>query len=550
MNYEKIHNDLVQYMKQTTPKEREIKRGAKFINYTERHHIIPTSQGGSDEEENIIDCTLREHALLHLLRYYIYGNRRDINGFRFVVNGATKRKNRQIIDDRQLVGLKHLLSIQTNRVKRNGGWHSPEGIDSISKSRKGMVVVKDKEGNKQSVDCKDERVLNGELVHHTTGELTVINKIDGSKQRIKSKDYDRNIHDVTNDQSGYKNGNSFKITNEEILEHWIRLSKLFGYVFNCRRLAVELSIEGIKIPGTPSPFRPYEEMMKEVIKSTGLKYIDSRKHLCTNKYTTRPQTRKIKEVSIGNSGKMDVYDITVEKTNNFYANDILIHNCQEIVQVSTPAKFVKEVAITEDGDTTYHTIFKDEEIALCNLASYNLKIFLPEVREKLPEMIGTDLEGLIYAIYRVMDNTIDISDYPRASAKQTNLDNRYLGLGVSNTSYFLAKSKMKWTDPKSEVLIYKTFQELNYLITKANIRMAKEFGPCKAYRGSEWSNGNVVYDLGNQIIKDKYKEHFREDWYNELKHGVRTHGVHNILTQALAPVASCMVRDTKIKVYK
>ena len=35
----------------------------------------------------------------------------------------------------------------------------------------------------------------------------------------------------------------------------------------------------------------------------------------------------------------DVYDITVEDTHNFYANDILVHNCSEIFLPTRPMTF-------------------------------------------------------------------------------------------------------------------------------------------------------------------------------------------------------------------
>jgi hypothetical protein len=40
----------------------------RIINdYTERHHIIPKCMGGSDEEDNIVKLTAREHFICHLL---------------------------------------------------------------------------------------------------------------------------------------------------------------------------------------------------------------------------------------------------------------------------------------------------------------------------------------------------------------------------------------------------------------------------------------------------------------------------------------------------
>lgn len=35
--------------------------------YTEKHHIIPKSMGGSDESSNLVDLTAREHFICHLL---------------------------------------------------------------------------------------------------------------------------------------------------------------------------------------------------------------------------------------------------------------------------------------------------------------------------------------------------------------------------------------------------------------------------------------------------------------------------------------------------
>ena len=59
--------------------------------YTENHHIIPRSFGGTDEPWNLVRLTLREHRLAHLLLWKIYGENQifsvecfyDHNRFRF-----------------------------------------------------------------------------------------------------------------------------------------------------------------------------------------------------------------------------------------------------------------------------------------------------------------------------------------------------------------------------------------------------------------------------------------------------------------------------------
>jgi hypothetical protein len=38
-----------------------------FLGYTEKHHIIPKSLGGSNEENNLVNLTAKEHYICHLL---------------------------------------------------------------------------------------------------------------------------------------------------------------------------------------------------------------------------------------------------------------------------------------------------------------------------------------------------------------------------------------------------------------------------------------------------------------------------------------------------
>lgn len=42
-------------------------KGRTLTEYTERHHIIPQSLGGSDDKENLVDLTAREHFICHWL---------------------------------------------------------------------------------------------------------------------------------------------------------------------------------------------------------------------------------------------------------------------------------------------------------------------------------------------------------------------------------------------------------------------------------------------------------------------------------------------------
>jgi hypothetical protein len=61
MNYQNIYNSLIQ---------KRLKEPA--TGYTEKHHIIPKSLGGSDDLSNLVVLSGREHWVAHLLLYKIH----------------------------------------------------------------------------------------------------------------------------------------------------------------------------------------------------------------------------------------------------------------------------------------------------------------------------------------------------------------------------------------------------------------------------------------------------------------------------------------------
>lgn len=68
MNYEIIYFDFVKKFK-----EQKIDNGV----YTEKHHIIPRYAGGSDNEDNLVKVTYRQHIFLHKVLYAWKKNPQD-----------------------------------------------------------------------------------------------------------------------------------------------------------------------------------------------------------------------------------------------------------------------------------------------------------------------------------------------------------------------------------------------------------------------------------------------------------------------------------------
>jgi hypothetical protein len=61
MNYRKIYNQII-----------DKRQNEKYNGYTETHHIIPKSLGGTDNPMNLVKLSAREHYICHYLLMKIY----------------------------------------------------------------------------------------------------------------------------------------------------------------------------------------------------------------------------------------------------------------------------------------------------------------------------------------------------------------------------------------------------------------------------------------------------------------------------------------------
>jgi len=107
-----------------------------------------------------------------------------------------------------------------------------------------------------------------------------------------------------------------------------------------------------------------------------------------------------------------VYDITVKKNNNFYANDVVVHNCSEIV---LPVN--------------------DERTAVCCLSSLNVEHFDSWKDTTIVEDFVTFLDNVLQWF---IDNAPDGLEKAVFSASHS----RDLGLGMMGWHYYLMKKKI------------------------------------------------------------------------------------------------------------
>jgi ribonucleoside-diphosphate reductase alpha chain len=203
----------------------------------------------------------------------------------------------------------------------------------------------------------------------------------------------------------------------------------------------------------------------------------------------------------------DVYDIEVEKNSNFFANGILVHNC-EITLPTTPLKDIND----EEG-----------EISLCTLAAINWgKIKNPE-----------DFERPCTIAVRALDALLDYQDYPVKAAKLGTMARRPLGIGIINFAYWMAKNGSTYSVPDL-ALIHRYTEAWSYYLIKASVDLADEVGPCIKHGDTKYSAGILPIDTYKKEVDELVEPEYHMDW-DRLAFRASAVGIRNSTLMALMP---------------
>lgn len=150
MNYQSVYNQLIQKRKDHPATREE-------YGYVERHHIIPRSEGGTNDSSNLINLTAREHYVAHLLLTKIYDDAKMLYAYVMMSKCRSCSKNKDFKinshlyeslkrlrnkmscgDGNSMYGRHHSEETKEKmRQKALGKHHSLETRKKISESHKG-----------------------------------------------------------------------------------------------------------------------------------------------------------------------------------------------------------------------------------------------------------------------------------------------------------------------------------------------------------------------------------------------------------------------------
>lgn len=170
-----------------------------------------------------------------------------------------------------------------------------------------------------------------------------------------------------------------------------------------------------------------------------------------------------------------------------------------------------------------------DEVAVCNLASLSLPMFLQN---------GIFNHKLFYSVVRKvtknLNKIIDINYYPIEEAKNSNLRHRPIGLGVQGLADLFMMMKLPFTSKEAKLLNKEIFETLYFASVEESMEISKIDGAYSSFKGSPMSEGIFQFDMWNV---GESELNGRWDW-ETLRKNVMEHGVRNSLFVAPMPTAS------------
>ena len=211
------------------------------------------------------------------------------------------------------------------------------------------------------------------------------------------------------------------------------------------------------------------------------------------------------------------------------------------IETGTPYMLYKDAANRKSNQKNLGTIrssnlcteimeyTSEDEIAVCNLASISLPMFVEN---------GAFNHELMYnvtkRVTRNLNKVIDRNYYPVKEAENSNMRHRPVGLGVQGLADAFILLRMPFTSDEAKKLNQEIFETLYFAAVTASMEMAKEEGPYSSFEGSPISKGEFQHNLWG--MKDEELSG-RWDWAS-LRKEVMEHGVRNSLLVAPMPTAS------------
>ena len=176
----------------------------------------------------------------------------------------------------------------------------------------------------------------------------------------------------------------------------------------------------------------------------------------------------------------------------------------------------------------------EDEIAVCNLASIAMPMFISEDENGKKYFNHKKLYDVTKKVTRNLDTVIDRNYYPVKEAENSNFRHRPVGLGIQGLADAFIQLRLPFTSDEAKQLNQDIFETMYFAAVTSSMEIAKAKEPYSTFKGSPMSEGEFQFNMWG--IKEEDLSG-RWDW-KKLRKNVMKHGVRNSLLVAPMPTAS------------
>ena len=215
------------------------------------------------------------------------------------------------------------------------------------------------------------------------------------------------------------------------------------------------------------------------------------------------------------TGRIYIMNIDHCNTHSSFKDRVYMSNlCQEITLPTTPIQHI-------DGEG---------EIALCILSAINVG----KINKR------DELQPLCDLAVRALDEIIDHQKYPIDAAEKSTKARRSLGIGYIGLAHYLAKKGYKYDQKLAWRQVDKLTEAFQYYLLHASLDLAKEKGPCSAFKSTKYADGILPIDTYKKDVDELVKRELTYDW-EHLRKEIKEHGLRHSTLSAQMPSESSSV---------
>ena len=216
------------------------------------------------------------------------------------------------------------------------------------------------------------------------------------------------------------------------------------------------------------------------------------------------------------------------------------------IETGTPYMLYKDAANRKSNQKNLGTIRSSnlcteimeytakDEVAVCNLASIALPMFVSENEKGEKFFNHKKLFDVTKKVTRNLDTVIDMNYYPVKEAENSNFRHRPVGLGIQGLADAFIMLRLPFTSDEAKKLNQEIFETIYFAAVTSSMEIAKAKEPYSTFKGSPMSEGEFQFNMWG-IKDDELSGNW--DWV-KLRKQVMKHVVRNSLLVAPMPTAS------------